>query len=155
MKKRIISGAALLLTLSLFAAYMFWPMKLNTSGAAQAYVYVSNDFGWELKSDGGLISHRYSYDFTLEQESPEFAELLSLLGRVRFHRTLGGRAGGGSSDVHIRLHDSGGAEICVIDTISGRLMVNGELRAVGLFSGEEVQDFARQASAINPGLSPQ
>lgn len=154
MKKRIISGAALLLTLSLFAAYMFWPMKLDTSGAASAYVYVSNDFGWELKSDGGLISHRYSYDFTLEQGSPEFAELLSLLDGLSFHRTLGDRAGGGSTDVHIRLHDSGGAEICVIDTVSGRLMVNGQQRAMGFFSADGVAEFARQAAAISPP-SPQ
>ena len=150
MKKRIISGAALLLTLSLFAAYMFWPMKLDTSGAAQAYVYVSNDFGWELTSDGDLVPQVCSYDFTLEQESPEFAELLSLLGRVRFHRTLGDMAGGGSTDVHIRLHDSGGAEICVIDTVSGRLMVNGQQRAMGFFSADGVAEFARQAAAISP-----
>ena len=52
MKKWIISGAALLLTLSLFAAYMFWPMKLDTSRAVSAYVYVTDDAGWELKSDG-------------------------------------------------------------------------------------------------------
>ena len=150
MKKRIISGAALLLTLSLFAAYMFWPMKLDTSGAAQAYVYVSNDFGWELKSDGDLVPQVYSYDFTLEQGSPEFAELISLLDGLSFHRTLGDRAGGGSTDVHIRLHDSGGAEICVIDTVSGRLMVNGQQRAMGFFSADGVAEFARQAAAICP-----
>ncbi|HIS44900.1 MAG TPA: hypothetical protein IAB47_05980 [Candidatus Scatomorpha merdigallinarum] len=154
MKKWIISGAVLLLTLSLFAAYMFWPMKLDTSGAGSAYVYVSNDFGWELKSDGDLVPQVYSYDFTLEQGSPEFAELISLLDGLSFHRTLGDRAGGGSTDVHIRLHDSGGAEVCVIDTVSGRLMVNGQQRAMGFFSADRVAEFARQAAAISPP-SPQ
>lgn len=150
MKKWIISGAALLLTPALFAAYMFWPMKLDTSGAVSAYVYVTDDAGWELKSDGDLISHRYSYDFTLEADMPEFDSLLSLLDGLSFHRTLGGRAGGGYTDVHIRLHDSGGAEICVIDTVSGRLMVNGQQRAMGFFSADGVAEFARQAAAICP-----
>ena len=154
MKKRIISGAALLLTLSLFAAYMFWPMKLDTSRAVSAYVYVTDDAGWELKSDGDLITHRYSYDCTLEEGTPEFDSLLSLLGSVRFHRTLGDMAGGGSTDVHIRLHDSGGAEICVIDAVSGRLTVNGQQRAMGFFSADGVAEFARQAAAISPP-SPQ
>lgn len=148
MKKWIISLSALLAALVLLAVYMFWPLKLDTSGAVSAYVYVTGDAGWDLKSDGDLISHRYSYDCTLEEGMPEFDSLLSLLGRVRFHRTVGDMAGGGSTDVHIRLHDSKGMEICEIGTVSGHLVVNGKQRAVGFFSADGVAEFARQAAAI-------
>ena len=43
------------------AVYVFRPVRLDTSGAVSAQLHIVHNYGWELKYDGDLIPHIYSY----------------------------------------------------------------------------------------------
>ena len=77
MKKRLIICGICAALLAAAAIYVFRPVRLNTSGAVSAQLHIVHDYGWELKYDGDLIPHIYSYNYTLESGSEEFGELMS------------------------------------------------------------------------------
>ena len=83
MKKWLVLCGICAALLAAAAVYVFRPVRLDTSGAVSAQLHIVHNYGWELKYDGDLIPHIYSYNYTLESGSEEFDALIELLTRRR------------------------------------------------------------------------
>ena len=114
-------------------------MRLDTSGAVSARLHIVHNYDWELKYDGDLIPHIYSYNYTLESGSEEFDALVELLSGVQLRRALRDTAPDYEPfEVDVTLYDAGGERVCEADMCWGRIRMDGVSYAVGSGSAEEV-----------------
>ena len=139
MKKRLIICGVCAALLAAAAVYVFRPVRLDTSGAVSARLHIVHNYGWELKYDGDLIPHIYSYNYTLESGSEEFDALVELLSGVQLRRALRDTAPDYESfEVDVTLYDAGGERVCEADMRWGRIRMDGVRYAVGSGSAKEV-----------------
>ena len=139
MKKRLIICGACAALLAAAAVYVFRPVRLDTSGAVSARLHIVHNYGWEVKYDGDLIPHIYSYNYTLESGSEEFDALVELLSGVQLRRALRDTAPDYESfEVDVTLYDAGGERVCEADMRWGRIRMDGVRYAVGSGSAKEV-----------------
>lgn len=98
-----------------------------------------HNYGWELKYDGDLIPHIYSYNYTLESGSEEFDALVELFSGVQLRRALRDTAPDYEPfEVDVTLYDAGGERVCKADMCWGRIRMDGVSYAVGSGSAKEV-----------------
>ena len=139
MKKRLIICGACAALLAAAAVHVFQPVRLDTSGAVSARLQIVHNYGWELKYDGDLIPHIYSYNYTLESGSEEFDALVELLSGVQLRRALRDTAPDYEPfEVDVTLYDAGGERVCEADMCWGRIRMDGVSYAVSSGSAEEV-----------------
>ena len=139
MKKRLIICGICAALLAAAAIYVFRPVRLDTTGAVSARLHIVHNYGWELKYDGDLIPHIYSYNYTLEGGAEEFGELIELLSGVSIRRALRDTAPDyGPFEVDVTLYDAGGERVCEADMCWGRIRMDGVSCAVGSGSAKEV-----------------
>lgn len=139
MKKWLVICGGCAALLAAAAVYVFRPVRLNTSGAVSAQLHIVHDYGWELKYDGDLIPHIYSYNYTLESGSEEFDALVELLSGVQLRRALRDTAPDYEPfEVDVTLYDAGGERVCEADMCWGRIRMDGVSYAAGSGSAEEV-----------------
>lgn len=139
MKKRLIICGICAALLAAAAIYVFRPVRLDTTGAVSARLHIVHNYGWELKYDGDLIPHIYSYNYTLKGGSEEFDALMELLDGVSLRRALRDTAPDyGPFEVDVRLYDAGGERVCEADMCWGRIRMDGVSCAVGSGSAKEV-----------------
>ena len=139
MKKRLIICGICAALLAAAAIYVFRPVRLDTSGAVSERLHIVHNYGWELKYDGDLIPHIYSYNYTLEGGAEEFGELIELLSGVSIRRALRDTAPDyGPFEVDVTLYDAGGERVCEADMCWGRIRLDGVSCAVGSGSAKEV-----------------
>ena len=139
MKKRLIICGICAALLAAAAIYVFRPVRLDTTGAVSARLHIVHNYGWELKYDGDLIPHIYSYSYTLESGSEEFDALMELLDGVSLRRALRDTAPDyGPFEVDATLYDAGGERVCEADMCWGRIRMDGVSYAVGSGSAKEV-----------------
>lgn len=113
MKKWLIICGVCAALLAAAAVYVFRTVRLDTSGAVSAQPHIVHNYGWELKYDGDLIPHIYSYNYTLESGSEEFDALVELLSGVQLRRALRDTAPDYEPfEVDVRLYDAGGERVC-------------------------------------------
>ena len=94
MKKWLVICGVCAALLAAAGVYVFRSERLDTSGAVSAQLHIVHNYGWELKYDGDLIPHIYSYNYTLESGSEEFDALVELtLRRAAPPRAPGHGAG--------------------------------------------------------------
>lgn len=139
MKKRLIICGICAALLAAAAIYAFRPVRLDTTGAVSARLHIVHNYGWELKYDGDLIPHIYSYNYTLESGSEEFDALVELLSGVQLRRALRDTAPDYEPfEVDVTLYDAGGERVCEADMCWGRIRMDGVSYAVGSGSAKEV-----------------
>lgn len=139
MKKWLVICGVCAALLAAAAVYVFRSVRLDTSGAVSAQLHIVHNYGWELKYDGDLIPHIYSYSYTLESGSEEFDALIDLLDGVQLRRALRDTAPDYEPfEVDVTLYDAGGERVCEADMCWGRIRMDGVSYAVGSGSAEEV-----------------
>ena len=139
MKKWLVICGVCAALLAAAAVYVFRPVRLDTSGAVSAQLHIVHDYGWELKYDGDLIPHIYSYSYTLESGSEKFDALIELLDGVQLRRALRDTAPDYEPfEVDVTLYDAGGERVCEADMCWGRIRMDGVSYAVGSGSAKEV-----------------
>ena len=139
MKKWLVICGICAALLAAPAVYVVRPVRLDTSGAVSAQLHIVHNYGWELKYDGDLIPHIYSYSYTLERGSEAFDALIELLSGVSIRRALRDTAPDyGPFEVDVRLYGGGGGGICEADMRWGRIGLSGVSCAVGSGSAKEV-----------------
>lgn len=139
MKKWLVICGVCAALLAAAAVYVFRPVRLDTSGAVSAQLHIVCNYGWELKYDGDLIPHIYSYNYTLESGSEEFDALVELLSGVQLRRAFRDTAPDYEPfEVDVTLYDAGGERVCEADMCWGRIRMDGVSYAVGSGSAKEV-----------------
>lgn len=139
MKKWLVICCVCAALLAAAAVYVFRPVRLDTSGAVSAQPHIVYNYGWELKYDGDLIPHIYSYNYTLESGSEEFDALIELLDGVQLRRALRDTAPDYEPfEVDVTLYDAGGERVCEVGMCWGRIRMDGVSYAVGSGSAKEV-----------------
>ena len=136
MKKWLVICGICAALLAAAAVYVFRPVRLDTSGAVSAQLHIVHNYGWELKYDGDLIPHIYSYNYTLESGSEEFDALVELLSGVQLRRALRDTSPDYEPfEVDVTL---GGERVCEADMCWGRIRMDGVSYAVSSGSAKEV-----------------
>ena len=139
MKKRLVICGICAALLAAAAAYVFRPVRLDTSGAVSAQLHIVHNYGWEWTPDGDMIPHIYSYNYTLESGSEEFDALVELLSGVSLRRAFRDTSPDYEPfEVDVTLYDAGGERVCEADMCWGRIRMDGVSYAVGSGSAKEV-----------------